>query len=135
MLSTHDSNRPASSHCCIANLHAAPHPTCMPLARDACCETKRVQQYVTAVSCSMGGGRDKRKKAKPKTPGAGAEKTARKTQKNEAKAEQRVMKKAQVTFHIMQQPSAHAKRHVSPCRVCSPWVVAEPGVCDIDAGW
>ena len=44
----------------------------------------------------MGGGRDKRKKAKPKTPGAGAEKTARKTQKNEAKAEQRVMKKAQV---------------------------------------
>ena len=85
----------------------------------------------------MGGGRDKRKKAKPKTPGAGAEKTARKTQKNEAKAEQRVMKKAQVTLHFMQQPSAHAIRHVSPCRVCSPWVVAEPSMsaCDIDAGW
>ena len=67
----------------------------------------------------MGGGRDKRKKAKPKTPGAGAEKTARKTQKNEAKAEQRVMKKAQVTFHSMQQPSARASRHVRPCRVCT----------------
>jgi hypothetical protein len=52
------------------------------------------------ASRSMGGGRDKRKKAKPKTPGAGAEKTARKTQKNEAKAEQRVLKKAQVTCSL-----------------------------------
>lgn len=43
----------------------------------------------------MGSGRDKRKKAKPKAPGAGAEKTARKTQKNDAKAEQRAVKKAQ----------------------------------------
>ena len=99
MLTTHDSNWPALSHCCIAILHAAPHAHMHDLGKTEtfCCEKKRLQRYVTAMSCSMGGGRDKRKKAKPKTPGAGAEKTARKTQKNEAKAEQRVMKKAQVT--------------------------------------
>jgi len=45
----------------------------------------------------VGGGRDKRKKAKPKQPGAGADKTARKTEKNEQKAQERVLKKAQVT--------------------------------------
>lgn len=43
----------------------------------------------------MGGGRDKRKKAKPKTSGAGAEKTARKTEKNAEKAERSAVRKAQ----------------------------------------
>lgn len=42
----------------------------------------------------MGSGRDKRKKAKPKAPGAGAEKTSRKTEKNEGKAVKRAAKAA-----------------------------------------
>jgi|AntRauMFilla1563_2_1112583.scaffolds.fasta_scaffold288226_1 hypothetical protein len=44
----------------------------------------------------MGGGRDKRKKNKPTKPGAGAEKTLRKTEKGEVKAERRAHLKAQV---------------------------------------
>ena len=44
----------------------------------------------------MGSGRDKRKKAKPKTPGQGVEKTARKTEKNEERRESRASKKAAV---------------------------------------
>ena len=44
----------------------------------------------------MGSGRDKRKKAKPKAPGAGAEKTSRKTGKNEGKAVKRAAKAAKV---------------------------------------
>lgn len=59
----------------------------------------------------MGGGRDKRKKAKPKQPGVGAEKTARKTQKNDTKAEQRALKKAQV---LLDQESL---RRTSACAV------------------
>lgn len=42
----------------------------------------------------MGGGRDKRKKAKPKSSGTGAEKTARKTEKNAEKAERSATRKA-----------------------------------------
>ena len=37
----------------------------------------------------MGSGRDKRKKAKPKKPGQGADKTTRKTEANEDKATRR----------------------------------------------
>ena len=44
----------------------------------------------------MGGGRDKRKKAKPKTPGQGVEKTARKTERNEQRRDSRASKKAAV---------------------------------------
>ena len=44
----------------------------------------------------MGSGRDKRKKAKPKAPGQGAEKTSRKTEKNEGKAVKRAAKAAKV---------------------------------------
>lgn len=40
----------------------------------------------------MGSGRDKRKKVKGKTPGAGAEKTAKKTVLNEQKAQRRALK-------------------------------------------
>lgn len=45
----------------------------------------------------MGSGRDKRKKAKPKAPGAGADKTVRKTEKNADKAVKRATKAAQVS--------------------------------------
>ena len=44
----------------------------------------------------MGSGRDKRKKAKPKAPGAGAEKTSRKTERNEGKAVKRAAQAAKV---------------------------------------
>lgn len=44
----------------------------------------------------MGSGRDKRKKAKPKAPGQGVEKTAKKTERNELRRETRVSKKAAV---------------------------------------
>ena len=44
----------------------------------------------------MGSGRDKRKKAKPRAPGAGADKTTRKTVKNADKAVKRATKAAQV---------------------------------------
>lgn len=44
----------------------------------------------------MGSGRDKRKKARPKAPGAGADKTVRKTEKNADKAVKRATKAAQV---------------------------------------
>ena len=44
----------------------------------------------------MGGGRDKRKKAKGHVPGQGAEKTAKKTEKNEGKAQRRTEKQAKV---------------------------------------
>eukprot|EP00854_Cymbomonas_tetramitiformis_P006370 gene6370-7633_t len=43
----------------------------------------------------MGSGRDKRKKSKGTTPGKGAEKTERKTEKAEAKRERRVQKAAE----------------------------------------
>jgi hypothetical protein len=47
----------------------------------------------------MGGGRDKRKKQKGHaTAGKGADKTARKTERNETKAQRRSQKAAQVTF-------------------------------------
>lgn len=45
---------------------------------------------------TMGSGRDKRKKAKPRAPGAGADKTTRKTVKNADKAVKRATKAAQV---------------------------------------
>eukprot|EP00884_Botryococcus_braunii_P008682 jgi/Botrbrau1/17815/Bobra.0127s0060.1 len=41
----------------------------------------------------MGSGRDKRKKTKAKVPGAGADKTAKKTELNELKVQRRAMKK------------------------------------------
>jgi hypothetical protein len=44
----------------------------------------------------MGSGRDKRKKAKPKAPGQGVEKTAQKTLRNEQRRETRATKKAAV---------------------------------------
>ncbi len=44
----------------------------------------------------MGSGRDKRKKAKGKVPGHGDEKTARKTEINQTKAERRTAKKLEV---------------------------------------
>lgn len=44
----------------------------------------------------MGSGRDKRKKAKGSKPGHGAEKTARKTEKNEGKAVRRSERRAEV---------------------------------------
>ena len=44
----------------------------------------------------MGSGRDKRKKTKGSKPGHGAEKTARKTEKNESKAVRRAEKKTEV---------------------------------------
>lgn len=44
----------------------------------------------------MGSGRDKRKKAKGKVPGHGEEKTARKTELNQTKAERRTAKKIEV---------------------------------------
>ena len=52
----------------------------------------------TLYNCvqAMGSGRDKRKKAKPKAPGAGADKTSRKTEKNADKAVKRATKAAQV---------------------------------------
>ena len=56
--------------------------------------------YIFHLCCvtvlKMGSGRDKRKKAKPKAPGAGAEKTSRKTEKNEGKAVKRAAKAAKV---------------------------------------
>ena len=52
----------------------------------------------------MGGGRDKRKKAKPKQPGVGAAKTERKTAKNEAKAHQRASRAAQVSACVLASP-------------------------------
>lgn len=48
----------------------------------------------------MGSGRDKRKKAKPKAPGAGAEKTSRKTERNEGKAVKRAAQAAKVKLDI-----------------------------------
>lgn len=48
----------------------------------------------------MGGGRDKRKKAKGKTPGIGDEKTNRKTEKNETKAARRLQKKTEVFLSV-----------------------------------
>ncbi len=48
----------------------------------------------------MGGGRDKRKKQKGAgTAGKGADKTARKTERNETKAHRRTQKAAQVLQH------------------------------------
>ena len=44
----------------------------------------------------MGSGRDKRKKAKPKAPGQGEEKTARKTERNEQRRDTRASKKVAV---------------------------------------
>lgn len=44
----------------------------------------------------MGSGRDKRKKAKGKVPGHGEEKTARKTELNQTKAERRAAKQLEV---------------------------------------
>ena len=49
----------------------------------------------------MGSGRDKRKKAKPKAPGAGAEKTTRKTEHNESKAVKRAAKAAKVNLQLV----------------------------------
>ena len=46
----------------------------------------------------MGNGRDKRKKAKGKVPGHGDEKTARKTELNQTKAERRTAKKVEVSL-------------------------------------
>jgi hypothetical protein len=84
----------------------------------------------------MGGGRDKRKKAKPKTPGAGAEKTARKTQKNEAKAEQRVMKKAQVTRTSVSQPCTCLKSAALQCPlVTGQMATSRTSECAVGAGW
>jgi hypothetical protein len=48
----------------------------------------------------MGSGRDKRKKAKGHTPGQGADKTAKKTEKNADKATRRLQKKAQVRCRL-----------------------------------
>ena len=45
----------------------------------------------------MGSGRDKRKKAKNKVPGAGAVRTAQHTERNAVKQERREEKKAQVS--------------------------------------
>ena len=44
----------------------------------------------------MGSGRDKRKKSKGKTPGQGEQKTAKKTERNESKAERRAAKGIEV---------------------------------------
>lgn len=52
------------------------------------------------ASGKMGSGRDKRKKAKPKAPGAGAEKTSRKTERNEGKAVKRAAQAAKVNPSI-----------------------------------
>jgi hypothetical protein len=46
----------------------------------------------------MGSGRDKRKKAKGTVPGQGANKTASKTEKNEAKQQRRLERKAKVSL-------------------------------------
>lgn len=46
----------------------------------------------------MGSGRDKRKKAKGNVPGQGANKTASKTEKNEAKQQRRLERKAKASF-------------------------------------
>jgi hypothetical protein len=45
----------------------------------------------------MGSGRDKRKKAKGTVPGQGANKTASKTEKNEAKQQRRLERKAKAS--------------------------------------
>ncbi len=44
----------------------------------------------------MGSGRDKRKKSKGKVPGQGELKTAKKTEKNDSKAERRAAKAVEV---------------------------------------
>lgn len=44
----------------------------------------------------MGSGRDKRRKAKGKKPGVGAQKTARKAELNDEKMQRRMERKAQV---------------------------------------
>jgi len=51
----------------------------------------------------MGSGRDKRKKSKGKTPGQGEQKTAKKTEQNESKAERRAAKGIEVS--VTQQSS------------------------------
>lgn len=44
----------------------------------------------------MGSGRDKRKKAKPRKPGQGADKTVKKTEANEEKASRRTERRTKV---------------------------------------
>lgn len=50
----------------------------------------------------MGSGRDKRKKAKGSQAGQGGIKTAKKTEKNDAKANRRAEKRAEVGFLQLQ---------------------------------
>jgi hypothetical protein len=50
----------------------------------------------------MGSGRDKRKKQKGKTPGAGAEKTAKKAEKNALKEQRRAERSTEVWILTIQ---------------------------------
>ena len=62
----------------------------------------------------MGSGRDKRKKARGKVPGQGEVKTAKKTEKNDSKAERRAAKVIEVgmsgtlpSLSLMSHPNHH----------------------------
>ncbi len=62
----------------------------------------------------MGSGRDKRKKAKGKVPGHGDEKTARKTELNQTKAERRTARQIEVTPSMFHTPMAPYNRTQQP---------------------
>lgn len=64
----------------------------------------------------MGSGRDKRKKVKGKTPGAGAEKTAKKTVLNEQKAQRRALKnEVDLASHSITKHSVCSDHYCTPC--------------------
>ncbi len=66
----------------------------------------------------MGSGRDKRKKSKGKVPGQGELKTAKKTEKNDTKAERRAAKAVEVRNFGMQPSFSLTSHRFGPQSSC-----------------